>query len=311
MRKNLTHALLAMAALVFATPALADGRGTAGPDVAAPPAHAAPVSGVAPASGRSGEIALMNGELTLNVPQGWKFYPAEEALAFLQRTNASAPSGTVLGLLAKADVDPRQSGAWATVVSYDAIGYVQPETASGLADPNFEATVRSARQTQNRTFEGFAAAPAFDNAAPSVLWAERAAAPGGGAGKDLRVEEKILGRYGVASLTSIGAADQMTEITDAAGQMAAMLSFPDGRKASDFQAASDHISAYSVPALVTGVPSATPETAAQAPASEGQAQTGFGGFGLYAGIAGGVAVLAALGYMLMGRKKPDDDDDEA
>ena len=65
--------------------------------------------------------------------------------AFLQRTNAPAPSGNVLGLLAKANVNPRQAGTWATVVSYDAIGYVQPETSSGLSDPNFEGSVRSAR----------------------------------------------------------------------------------------------------------------------------------------------------------------------
>ena len=250
----------------------------------------------------------MNGELSLNVPSGWKFYPAEEAYAFLQRTNAPAPSGSVLGLLVKGNANPRQTGTWATVVSYDAIGYVQPETASGLSDPNFEGSVRSARATQSRPFEGFAAQPAFDTSAPDLLWAERTASPGAANGADLRVEEKILGRYGVASLTSIGSADQQPAIINAATQMKSMLSFPDGRKAADFQAATDHVSAYSVPGLVTGVPAAAAAQAlAATPATSGQAQTAFGGFPTYGWIAAGVAVLAALGFVFMRRKKPEEE----
>ena len=308
MRKNLTHALLA-ALLCFApAAALADGRGSAGPDVASPPTQAAPQnSATSPAAGRTGQISLMNGELSLNVPAGWKFYPAEEAYAFLQRTNAAAPSGSVLGLLVKGAANPRQTGTWATVVSYDAIGYVQPETSGGLSDPSFEGAVRSARATQSRPFEGFAAQPAFDSSAPNLLWAERTASPGAATGADLRVEEKTLGRYGVASLTSIGSADQQPEIMGAATQLKSMLSFPEGRKASDFQAATDHVSSYSVPALVTGVPvsAAAAQTLAQTPATSGQAQTGFGGFPTYGRIAAGIAVLAACGFVFMRRSKPE------
>lgn len=312
MRKNLTHALLAAVLLLAPASAFADGRGSAGANVAAPPTQPVPqTSATSPAAGRTGQISLMNGELSLNVPSGWKFYPAEEAYAFLQRTNAPAPSGSVLGLLAKANVNPRQAGTWATVVSYDAIGYVQPETASGLSDPNFEGTVRSARATQSRPFEGFAAQPAFDSSAPDLLWAERTASPGAANGADLRVEEKILGRYGVASLTSIGSADQQPEIINAATQLKSMLSFPDGRKAADFQAATDHVSAYSVPGLVTGVPAAAAAQAlAETPATSGQAQTGFGGFPTYGWIAAGVAVLAALGFVFMRRKKPEESEIE-
>jgi uncharacterized membrane-anchored protein len=306
MRKKLTHALLAFVACLFAAPAFADGLGDAGPDVAQPPVHAGPVNGEAPAAGRNGEISLMNGEFTLTVPSGWTFYPAEEAQAFLQRTSATAPSGTAVGLLAKANVNPREPGTWATVVSYDPIGYVQPETSSGLADANFEATVRSARASQNRAFEGFASAPAFDATAPDLTWAERSAAPGTAGAADLRVEQKELGRYGVASLTSIGTADQMPEIMAAAGDMKRMLRFADGRKASDFQPAVDHVSAYSVPGLVTGVPNAQPQAVADT--SAGQTQTGFGGFPIYGWVAVGVAALAGLGFIFMRRRKPDEDE---
>lgn len=311
MRKILVAAALAALALFLVAPAYADGPGDAGPDVAAPPLHAAPAQQGQPSAapqGRSGVIPLSDG-LSLNVPDGYRFYSAEEAHAFMQRANAPAPNGVVYGLLARANDDIRAPGTWATVISYDAIGYVQPATASGLSDANFETQVRDARQTQSRAFEGFAAAPSFNTEMPYLVWAERVAAPGGAGGKDLRYEQKVLGRNGVACLTSIGSADQMTEIAAAAGDLRGMLSFPEGQRHADFQAASDQVSAYSVPGLVTGVPTTEPQAVADT-ASTGQ--TAFGGLsGYFPWIALGVVVLAGAGYMLMRRRKDDEEEEAA
>jgi uncharacterized membrane-anchored protein len=313
MRKILVRAALAAMALFMVAPAYADGPGNAGPDVAAPPVRAAPTSQAQPSAapqGRSGVIPLSD-DLSLNVPDGYRFYSAEEAHAFMQRASAPAPNGVVYGLLARANDDVRAPGTWATVISYDAIGYVQPATASGLGDATFETQVREARQTQNRTFEGFAAAPSFETETPYVVWAERVAAPGGAGGKDLRYEQKVLGRSGVACLTSIGSADQMTEIAAAAADLRGMLSFPEGKRHADFQAASDQVSAYSVPGLVTGVPTTEPQALADA-ASTGGGQTAFGGLsGYFPWIALGVVVLAGAGYMLMRRRNEDDETEEA
>lgn len=317
MRKNSTRALFAALALLIAAPAFADGPGEAGPNVAAPPVRAQPLPPAQPTgepasapSGRSGIIPLNGDELTANVPTGYRFYSAEEAYAFMQRNNAAAPTGTVLGLIAPASADIRAPGTWATVISYDAIGYVQPETAAGLDTPNFETQVSEARAAQNRPFEGFAIEPAFNaETAPHIAWAERTAAPGGAQGKDFRFEQKSLGRYGVACLTSIGAADQMPAIQAAAEDLQAMLQFPEGRQHGDFEAASDTVSAYSVPGLVTGVP-VLPESLAISSPTEG-GQTGFGGLaGWFPWIALGVIVLAITGYMLTRRREDDDEETE-
>jgi uncharacterized membrane-anchored protein len=305
MRNKLTHSLVAALALFIAAPAFADGPGQAGPDTAAPPVRAAPIERTDPAAapeGRSGIVPLGDAA-SLNVPSGYRFYSAEEAYAYLQRNNAAAPSGTVYGLVARADADIRQPGTWATVISYDAIGYVQPETASGLSDANFEADVRAARSSQNRAFEGFIAEPAFDAAAPALGWAERSAAPGAGGG-DLRHEQKVLGRNGVACLTSIGSADQLDEIVAAAGDLRGMLSFPEGQRHADFQPASDQVSAYSVPGLVTGVAAAESQALANV---SGGGQTGFGGLaGWFPWVAFGVVLLAGAGYLMMRRRKDEE-----
>lgn len=320
MRRNLTRAVLAALAVFMITPAYADGPGDPGPDVAAPPVRAAPAparpaaqpqaqpSSAAP-EGRTGIIPL-GSVASLNVPAGYRFYGEPEAHRFLQTTNQATPPGAVYGLLARAGDDIRAPGTWATVVSYDAIGYVQPATASGLSDANFETQVRDARQTQNRTFEGFANAPSFNTEAPYLVWGERVAAPGGAHGKDLRYEQKILGREGVASLTSIGSADQAPQMDAAATALRGMLSFPEGKRHADFQAAADRVSAYSVPGLVTGVPTAEPQAAANT-TSTGTGQTAFGGLsGYFPWIALGVVVLAGAGYLLMRRRNEDDEDFE-
>lgn len=307
MRKTITQLAAALLfALGFATAAYADGRGNAGRDIAAPPVHTAPVQQQSLPQGRTGQISLQNGQVTLNVPHGWKFYSAEEAYAFLQRTGSAAPSGTVLGLLARDGANPRQSGSWATVVSYDEIGYVQPESASGLTDATFEQSVREARRTQNRGFEGFAVQPVFDTTLPTLAWAEHQGAPGAG-GADLRMEKKFLGRKGVATLTTIGAGDQQDAMQTANDELTPALIFAQGYRQADFQASADQVSAYSVPGLVTGVP--TPAAAPQAVADTGgQSQTSFGGLaGMFPWIALGVIVLAGAGFMLTRKKKPEEE----
>jgi uncharacterized membrane-anchored protein len=150
-------------------------------------------------------------------------------------------------------------------------------------------------------FEGFAEAPAFTAETPHLVWAERAAAPGS-QGKDLRYEQKVLGRYGVASLTSIGSADQMPEIAAAAEALRGMLSFNSGARHGDFQPASDQVSSYSVPGLVTGVANAAPQALAETAAAPA-GQTAFGGLsGYFPWIAIGVIVLAIAGFMMMRRR---------
>jgi uncharacterized membrane-anchored protein len=120
----------------------------------------------------------------------------------------------------------------------------------------------------------------------------------------------VLGRAGVACLTSIGSADQMDEITAAAADLRAMLSFPEGQRHADFQPASDQVSSYSVPGLVTGVPTAEPQALADAAAAGDSGQTSFGGLASwFPWVAVGVIGLAIVGYMMMRRRR--DEDEEA
>jgi len=301
--RALRGVLIAACLLAAAPSALADGPGNPGPNVAAPPVHTAPAPTTAAPEGRSGMIDLGQGGLSLNVPSGYRFYSPEQAYAFLQSNNAAAPACTVLGMVAPANERIDRPGAWATIVGYKDIGYVPATTASGLTAPTFEADVRAARQTQNRTFEGFAVQPAFDDSAAGLSWAERAAAPGSG-GKDLRYEQDKLGRHGVACMTSIGSADQMSAMMAAAPDLSSMVSFAEGQRYGDYQAGTDTVSAFTVPALVTGVAPVAQAIVATTVTTTDQTPSGFAGLsGYFPWIALGVVVLAGLGYLFTRRRK--------
>lgn len=303
LRAKIGAAIFAAAFIASATPAFADGHGNPGPDVAQPPVRTTPAPSTAAPQGRSGAIDLMDGALKLNVPEGYKYYSPEDAYAFLQRNNASASACTVLGLVAPANERIDRPGAWATVVGYKDIGYVPANTASGLTAPTFEADVRAARQTQNRSFEGFAVQPAFDDSAAGLSWAERSNAPGAG-GKDLRYEQDKLGRRGVACMTSIGSADQMSAIMTAAPDLIHMVSFAPGQAYSDYAAGTDTVSAFTVPALVTGVAPAPQALASVPAATTADTQGGVAGLsGYFPWIALGLVILAGLGYLLTRRRK--------
>ncbi len=310
----LARAALAAFVLLGTAPAFADGPGEAGADVAPAPARAAPLPAAQPGqalNGQSGQMSLAGGEINLNVPRSYLFYPAEVALGYLQRNSAPTPSGTVIGLIAPARARVDQPGVWATVLSYNPIGYIPGETASGLGDTNFLPAVQASRTDQGRVFEGFAINPAFDALAAGLGWAERTGAPGGARGADFRHEQRSLGRRGVAGFTSIGSADQMSTIVAALPDMSRMITFAAGRAYADFQPATDTVSNYTVPGLVTGVPAAAPQAVVDNGA--GGEQTSVGGLsGAFPWIASGVIVLAAAGYLMMRRRRdPNVDPDDA
>jgi len=324
----LARALIVSA--LCATPAFADGPAVATPDVAAPPVappaaqapvRAAPVPAEPAATpapvGQTGAIALpAETGLALNVPQGYRYYTADEARGFLQRNGAANPPGDILGLLLPAGADPRAPDVWGSVVSYQPIGHLATDSAGALTAPTFEAEVRAARVGQNRAFEGFAAAPAFVAAGPSLSWAERSAAPGSG-GRDLRYEQRLLGRNGVAGLTTVGSADQLGAITGAAPNLLTMVAFGAGQRHADFNPTADRASDWTLPALVTGNapvdPQAEAAMVAAGPTDGTQTSGGLLG-GMFPWIAAGVAVLAGLGYLVArmmnrGRREEEYEDD--
>ena len=250
--------------------AYADGRqrpprGTvtpqAGPGGVAQPA--ANDTGPAP-FGQTGAITLADGAVKLDVPAGYYFLPAPEALAHLRRINATVPAGNVLGMIAPAGLRPIDDGFWGAVVSHNPIGYVAAERADRFAQSDFVQEVRDARPTTQPRLESFAVAPAFDGTRFGAAWAEQFGAKTAGA-RNLRHEQRLLGRSGVAGLTIDAKPEQLAAVTAAAPTMFRMLSFAPGRAYRDYVAAQDGLPQFDLPSLLTNKPRVLPAAAPGAP----------------------------------------------
>ncbi|MGE3143146.1 MAG: DUF2167 domain-containing protein, partial [Hyphomonadaceae bacterium] len=114
-------------------------------------------------------------------------------------------------------------------------------------------------------------------------------------------------------LTSIGSADQMPAIAAAAPDYLRMITFAPGQRYADFDAASDQKARYDLPGLITGQPldQAQGLTSEAAPAAAPERTAGGGLMGIFPWVAGGVIVLAGAGYLLMRRRAPKLDEDDA
>ena len=271
MLKNLA-ATLAVLSVAFAAafPALADGPGPAGDrNYGAVPRNAPGVTAVERAQdvspqGRAGKFPVASGAIQLTVPTGYYYYGPNEARAYLQRINAPAPSGDVLGMIALAQGPrPIDDGFWAAVISYQPIGFVSETGAQNFASPDFVKEVQQARGgATGRQMQGFAAPPAHDSGRHAVTWTERYPAPNEAA-RSLRNEQRLLGREGVAGTTIDARPDQMPQVNAAGPQMLNMIGFTPGKTFSAYRQGQDPAPRYDLAGLLTRKPmSATPAQAA-------------------------------------------------
>jgi hypothetical protein len=244
---------------------------------AAPPPATPSLQPAAAPSGQSGAVSLRNGDLRMQIPANWTLYSREEALAFLARANAPAPSGDIFGLLAPIGKPPTDPSFWGAVVSFDPVGPVAETGTDALAAPGLIDQLKPLRQTLSRSLEAFAAQPAYAPSADALTWAERYA--GTAADRTHRHEQRLLGRDGVAGLTVLSPAGAFADVQAASGQMLGMLSFAPGKTLAD--AEKDKPSAFDLAGLITGL---------KKPISDALATpAGSGGPGVGAGLAGAAA----------------------
>jgi uncharacterized membrane-anchored protein len=261
-------------------------------------------------AGRSGQFALPASDVSLTVPTSFLFYPADAARAHLARIGAPLPNGDVLGMIAPADRTPGQDNFWGAIVTYQQIGRVDAATATGLAESGFPQTVRQARNSAQRGFEGFESPPAFAAGSNSVSWIEQTARPQPTA-TAYRAETRVLGRRGVAGLTVPVRQDQLSEAKAMVPTMLGMVGFTQSNGYGDFNAQVDQPSAYSVPGLVTNMPSngAVAQTAGIDGPGMGAGKSGPAGTNYLPWLVGGAAVVGLLAWLALGNRRREDDED--
>lgn len=209
---------------------------------------------------RTGAISLLDGKLTLTVPESHYFIGPEDARRVLVEVwrNPPAAAEGVLGMVFLADANPMFS--WGAVVEYKQDGHVADTDASTINYDNLmrdmQREVVSANPERVRqgypelTLEGWAEQPHYEQATHTLYWAKLLAAKDGG--RSLNYDVRVLGREGVFVISFVAAPEELELIRASAPAVMAMPAFSAGNRYADYREGVDPAAAYGIGGLIAG-----------------------------------------------------------
>ncbi|HJQ33684.1 MAG TPA: DUF2167 domain-containing protein [Pyrinomonadaceae bacterium] len=210
---------------------------------------------------RRGRVELPGGFAALDVPEGFRYLPAEQADKFLVEAWGNPPGTKTLGMLFPSDTSPLGEDGWGVVITYNDDGHVDDADAAGI---DYDALLKemkqdSAERNKERTAQGYeaatlvgwAAAPRYDSASHKLYWA-REISFDGAREHTLNYDIRVLGREGVLSFNAVAGMSKLSEVE---GRMKEVMGFSDfsaGRRYADYREGNDRLAAYGIGALVAG-----------------------------------------------------------
>jgi uncharacterized membrane-anchored protein len=208
-----------------------------------------------------GRIVLPGGMATLNVPENFRYLPAEQAERVLVEAWGNPPGTKTLGMLFPADVSPLSAEGWGVVITFQADGYVKDDDA-GKIDYNEllkqmkEATAEDNKERRKKGYEavnlvGWATSPRYDQATHKLYWAKELSFEGNPT-NTLNYDIRMLGRRGVLSFNAVGAIDQLGAIENNMKELLGFAEFNAGHRYADFSSSTDKVAAYGIGALIAG-----------------------------------------------------------
>jgi uncharacterized membrane-anchored protein len=200
------------------------------------------------AKGVTQVIPLGDGAANLELRKGYAFIPASDVPPILQQLGVAPPSGTILGAVTAEGAKPTAKGYWISVVSQDQIGHVPESGADEISSVSFLDSVKAAR-TGEPKLTAFNPDPVYAAGAKALSWGEVLDT---GAAANLRNEQRLLGRDFVIGVTTYGASSAAKKIAVSGQAVAGMCVIAPGHLYSDFVPATDRLSEYDLPGLITG-----------------------------------------------------------
>jgi uncharacterized membrane-anchored protein len=206
------------------------------------------------------DIPLIDQAL-LKLPAGYFFFPKAEGARILRALGNTVGDQDFVGLIAGTN----PGDEWLVATRYIKDGYIKDDEArnwnadellQNLKDGAEEANKdRVARGFPELEILGWMEKPGYDSASHRLVWSllsKHKGAPDS-AGKGINYNTYALGRDGYFSLNLLTSADRVAGDQVAAHELLAALSYNPGKNYEDFNAATDHIAAYGIAALVGGV----------------------------------------------------------
>lgn len=199
------------------------------------------------------------GQASLNLPAGFGFIPAKEAIRAL-RAMGNQPGDDILGMV----VATGEAADWLMVVRYVAAGYVKDEDARDWKADDLLANMREGTEQANAQrrergipemeIVGWIEAPQYDAASHRLVWSLASRHKGGAATEQgVNYNTLMLGREGYVSMNLVADRDQIEALKPTARLLLAALEFDAGKRYADFNASTDKVAEYGLAALVAGV----------------------------------------------------------
>lgn len=210
---------------------------------------------------QQGEIKLLGGKATLQVPEGFRYLDSANTQRVLEMAWGNPDGSGTLGMLFPADVGPVDDGSWGVVITYQDDGHVSDEDADSIdyADllENMQAEVEEASTERVQagyetiSLVGWAEVPRYDASTKKMYWAKELEF-GGDANHTLNYNVRVLGRDGVLVLNAVAGTYQLATIKDSMQDVIAFSNFSSGNRYADFNPATDNVASYGLAALVGG-----------------------------------------------------------
>ncbi|MFN0202332.1 MAG: DUF2167 domain-containing protein [Bacteroidia bacterium] len=210
----------------------------------------------------TGEIELEGKVAKVKVPSGFKFLNAAQSRTVLEDLWGNPPQPSVLGMLFPENGNPITDSAWAFVVNYEEIGYVEDKDAN---DINYDDLLKQMKEdteldNQERIKQGYPAIkligwadnPHYDASHKALHWAKEVSFGDAEEEHTLNYGIRVLGRKGVLSLNAVGAMSDLNKIKPQINRIIESATFGEGNKYSDFDPSVDKVAAWTIGGLVAG-----------------------------------------------------------
>ena len=194
----------------------------------------------------------------LKLPEGFGFIPRDEAQALMAAQGNRSSGKGFHGLVVSPDL------AGFVAVEFNPAGYVKDEDArdwnadqllKNLKDGTEAANAeRRAQGLPEVSVVGWVEVPSYDPATHRLVWsvAARAKTPQAG-GDGVNYNTYVLGREGYFSMNLVTSMDRVELEKPATRELLAALTFNEGKRYADFNAATDRMAEYGLAALVGGM----------------------------------------------------------
>ncbi|MGD8642236.1 MAG: DUF2167 domain-containing protein [Gammaproteobacteria bacterium] len=212
---------------------------------------------------KQGEVTLLDGVATLNVPEGFYYLNPTDTKTVLVDVWGNPPesSASTLGMLFPAESTPFDQGSWGVIIEYEEDGFVSDEEADEIDYQELlaqmkQSTREASKQRVDHGYEpielvGWASEPFYDKDSHKLHWAKEVKF-GSEPENTLNYNIRVLGRKGVLVLNFVAGMDQKPVIDQKIDSVLAMADFDQGSRYEDFNPDIDKVAAYGIGALVAG-----------------------------------------------------------